>query len=163
MSSKKNGALESAITLINMAELYERALDDSESAVGRCMDQAYECLKTPGIDHDGYYALSAVNAPPSFGHFGYFAAQRSPTRLRMRYMRGIELSRRYFEEYGVPMIKNTFSDIEDLLACGIVGEGSECLGCDDEISRDHDFCTGLYRVDLARDRRKARLSPHARL
>ena len=76
MSSKKNGALESAITLINMAELYERALGDSEGAVGRCMDQAYECLKTPGIDHDGYYAFVCRKCAPSFGHFGYFAAQR---------------------------------------------------------------------------------------
>ena len=65
-------------------------------------------------------------------------------------MQGIELSRRYFEEYGVPMIKNGFSDIEDQLACGIVGEGSECLGCDDEISRDHDFAPG-FTVWISRE------------
>lgn len=54
-------------------------------------------------------------------------------------MKGIELSRAFFEEYGRPMLENEFSDILPLLCVGLFGSGSECFGFDDEISTDHDF------------------------
>lgn len=54
-------------------------------------------------------------------------------------MKGIELSRAYFEEYGKPMIQNGFAEYIDRIAVGLVGRGSECFGFDDEISADHDF------------------------
>ena len=54
-------------------------------------------------------------------------------------MKGLELSRAYFEEYGKPMIETQLSQYKPYLAAGLVGEGSECLGFDDEISTDHDF------------------------
>lgn len=58
-------------------------------------------------------------------------------------MKGIEIARKYFETYGLPMIKNDFGEIEGLLAVGLCGSGSECYGYDDEISRDHDFEPGF--------------------
>ncbi len=54
-------------------------------------------------------------------------------------MTGLELSRAYFEEYGLPMIKEQFPDLLPFLAAGLFGSGSECFGYDDEVSRDHDF------------------------
>lgn len=54
-------------------------------------------------------------------------------------MKGLELSRAYFEEYGRALIENQLYEFKDHVAAGLVGEGSECLGFDDEISRDHDF------------------------
>lgn len=58
-------------------------------------------------------------------------------------MKGQELSRRFYEEYGRPMLKEQFGAYEDQIAAGIVGEGSDCFGYDDEISRDHDFEAGF--------------------
>lgn len=58
-------------------------------------------------------------------------------------MNGIELSKAFFEEYGKPMLENNFSDILPYLCAGLLGSGSECLGFDDEISRDHDFEPGF--------------------
>ncbi len=54
-------------------------------------------------------------------------------------MKGLELSQKYYETYGRPMIEDQFPEIADQTAAGLVGYGSECLGFDDEISRDHDF------------------------
>ena len=54
-------------------------------------------------------------------------------------MKGIDLARSYFYEYGEPMLRENFSDYLPYIAIGLVGSGSECLGYDDEISTDHDF------------------------
>lgn len=54
-------------------------------------------------------------------------------------MNGLELSEKYYETYGREMIENAFPEIAGQTAAGLVGYGSECLGFDDEISRDHDY------------------------
>lgn len=64
-------------------------------------------------------------------------------------MKGLELAKKYYDTYGRAMIDEQFSDIAGYTAAGLVGYGSECLGFDDEISRDHDygpsFCIWLPR------------------
>ena len=54
-------------------------------------------------------------------------------------MKGLELCRKYYEEYGAPMIAEKFPDLKGKIAVGLFGGGSECFGYDDEISRDHDY------------------------
>lgn len=63
--------------------------------------------------------------------------------MQRRYMKGLELCRRYYEEYGAPMIHEQLAEYENLIAVGLVGSGSECFGFDDEISQDHDFEPGF--------------------
>ncbi len=58
-------------------------------------------------------------------------------------MQGLELSEKFFEEYGRPVLESDFSDVLPLLAAGLIGSGSECFGYDDEVSRDHDFEPGF--------------------
>lgn len=58
-------------------------------------------------------------------------------------MRGIELSKAYFEEFGRPMLERDFAQYIDKMAIGLVGHGSECFGFDDVISTDHDFEPGF--------------------
>ncbi len=58
-------------------------------------------------------------------------------------MKGLELSKEYYLEYGKPMLENEFSDYLDRIAVGLVGHGSECFGFDDDISLDHDFEPGF--------------------
>ena len=54
-------------------------------------------------------------------------------------IKGLELCKRYYEEFGKPMIAEKFSSYEKKIAVGLVGKGSDCFGFDDEQSRDHDF------------------------
>lgn len=58
-------------------------------------------------------------------------------------MKGIELSKAYFEAFGKEMLETHFDDVLPLLAIGLVGSGSDCYGYDDEISQDHDFEPGF--------------------
>lgn len=59
------------------------------------------------------------------------------------YKKGIDLCEDYYREFGIPMIREKFSAYEDVIAVGLVGEGSDCFGFDDELSRDHDFGPGF--------------------
>jgi len=58
-------------------------------------------------------------------------------------MKGLELSRAFYLEYGKAMLEQEFSALLPHIAVGLVGAGSECLGFDDEISHDHDFEPGF--------------------
>ena len=52
-------------------------------------------------------------------------------------------SRRFYENKVAGMIHDRFPDLESRIAVGIAGEGSDCFGYDDFMSRDHDFGTGV--------------------
>lgn len=54
-------------------------------------------------------------------------------------MNGLELSESYYKEIVEPGIREICPEALLHLAAGLAGEGSECFGYDDEISRDHDF------------------------
>lgn len=53
-------------------------------------------------------------------------------------MKGLELSRKFYEKYGKPMLDG-FDYLLPYVAVGLAGGGSECYGYDDSISKDHDF------------------------
>lgn len=54
-------------------------------------------------------------------------------------MKGLVLARAYYESCGRAMIHDRFPAYEARITVGLVGEGSECFGFDDQISQDHDF------------------------
>lgn len=58
-------------------------------------------------------------------------------------MTGLDLCRKYYEQIGRPMLEEKFGQYMPRIAAGLVGEGSDCLGFDDVISRDHDFGPGF--------------------
>ena len=58
-------------------------------------------------------------------------------------MKGLELSKAFYEQYGKPMLHEQFADYEALIAVALCGSGSECFGYDDDVSTDHDFEPGF--------------------
>lgn len=68
-------------------------------------------------------------------------------------MKGLELSRLFYEEVVKPMLEHNFAELMPRIAAGLAGEGSQCFGFDDEISQDHDWgasvCLWLTAEDYA--------------
>ena len=54
-------------------------------------------------------------------------------------VKGIDICRGYYEDIVLPALKDAFPEWLDKIAVGLAGEGSDCYGFDDEISRDHDW------------------------
>lgn len=69
-------------------------------------------------------------------------------------MNGLELSEQYYETCGKEIFHTQFNNLMERVAVGLVGPGSECLGFDDEFSRDHDwgpsFCLWVTEEDFKR-------------
>lgn len=53
------------------------------------------------------------------------------------------MSKKFYIEYGKPMIEMEYKPYLKSMAFGLVGQGSECFCYDDMISRDHDFAPGF--------------------
>lgn len=58
-------------------------------------------------------------------------------------MKGLTLSRSFFDTCGQEAMKKAFPALVDRMAFGLCGEGSECFGFDDALSRDHDWGPGF--------------------
>lgn len=76
MGRVPNGALEQAVTCLNMANAWEGmlGLEAAESRVFSLLDQAEALLARPEVPRDGYYAYVCEACAPTFAYYGYFAA-----------------------------------------------------------------------------------------
>ena len=57
-------------------------------------------------------------------------------------MKGLELSRAFWETAVRPAVEETCPVLLPRLAAGLCGGGSDCLGYDDELSHDHGYAAG---------------------
>ncbi len=103
------------------ARYYKLALREIERNVGR--SKAYEIT------------LQNLNAVTE-------KLQNLPVKIR-QFKNGLDLCEAFYEEFGRPMVRRKFPEYEHMIAVGLVGEGSECFGFDDQVSRDHDFGPGF--------------------
>ena len=113
-------ALSSMGTYYYKRKEYEKAIE--------CFEKAMAGMKESLGENEYYQRLSENLA----------ACRRAADPLS-----GMELCRAYYETYGKPMIQEQFPEYEDKIAAGLCGEGSDCFGYDDVVSRDHDWGPGF--------------------
>ena len=91
-----------------------------------------------GEDNPGYISV-ARNLEMAENMTGQTFRTEEELTEKNEKMNGMELSRRFYEEFGKDMIKNGFPGYMDRITVGLVGRGSQCYGYDDELSADHDY------------------------
>lgn len=114
-------------------KLYEEALPEIEINMGR--GTAYE-ITQQNLE-------SARKKCKNIDKCNMREVEEESNKCNYERVSGISLARKFYEEVGAPMIHEKFSEYEDKIAVGFVGEGSERFGFDDEFSQDHDFGPGF--------------------
>ena len=74
MEKQEHGALEAAITELNLANLAEaeQGLLEAEAEIEARLDRAWALLNDPALPKNGYYAFVCEKCAPSFGYYGRF-------------------------------------------------------------------------------------------
>ena len=83
MEKVQYGKLESAITYLNMADVYDamrqepefealHSLDEWETIFENLLDNAWDAIDDPELPRNGYYAFVAEKCAPVFGYYGRF-------------------------------------------------------------------------------------------
>jgi tetratricopeptide (TPR) repeat protein len=74
MAKTPHGALEQAITCLNMADLVAArdGMEAGEGAIYALADRAVALLDDPSLAHDGYYAFVCEKCAPALEYYGYF-------------------------------------------------------------------------------------------
>lgn len=116
---------------------YTEALRENLSCFGKNESYAVTCENCAVVLRESGFTKEAA----------YLEREAKETYERIRKperkLSGLELAKCYYETYGKPMLETQFPKYADRVAAGLVGHGSECLGFDDEWSRDHDFGAGF--------------------
>lgn len=109
----------------NAASCFKQGMEIMELVLGK--NEYYERLK------DNYDA--SMEAARSTGGSDITHQVGEP----LDKTKGLEISKKYYENYVRPMIDEKFPEYVSKIAAGLAGEGSDAFGYDDELSRDHDW------------------------
>ena len=76
MGKLPGGALEQAITCLNMADAVAArdGLEAGETRIFALLDRAWDLLQDEAAPRNGYYAFVCEKCAPSFAYYGYFLA-----------------------------------------------------------------------------------------
>ncbi|MCD8027437.1 MAG: DUF4037 domain-containing protein [Erysipelotrichaceae bacterium] len=165
MKDINNSEVEIAITYSNLAQMYYQ-LDKNEQALDY-LHQSLSLFESLDYLDTHYYAALSLKAyqysldlkydeslklydeilaklDELYGHnkeYQIVLENRNNVASQMS-IKGLQLCEQYYENYGIDMLEN-FKEYLPYMAIGLCGEGSDCLGYDDELSHDHDFGPGF--------------------
>ncbi|MBR4515061.1 MAG: DUF4125 family protein [Lachnospiraceae bacterium] len=143
-------------------EFYERSLNEIEKHTGRnasynaVLERLEAAKKKAGITDDyddrqnGEPDRQNTNsagqkrnafAPVTINNTSLNAQANEEGKKSFR--NNLERCRDFYENYGEPMIRELFPEYAGRIAAGMCGEGSDCFGFEDDISKDHDYCLGF--------------------
>lgn len=124
------------------AECFEKAMSGMKAALGE--NEYYQRL-SENLEECRRAAVQGKKAELSVANedTGTEGKDRNQQTEAEGPVSGLALCREYYETYGKPMIQEQFAPFEGRIAVGLCGEGSDCFGFDDEVSRDHDWGPGF--------------------
>lgn len=136
-----------AVEYLQMAfQIYEKDSNKDFHYSGALCSMAEALYKKGNImDAIRYYEKALGEIELNMGKNGtYQLIQNNLQQVKEEWLKikptsGLELSKKYFEEYGRPLIEGKFKQYANRIAVGLFGEGSQCFGFDDDLSMDHDF------------------------
>ena len=120
-------------------EFFERAAEISKKTMGVDSNNYKNILSNIEFIKEELVKNSDSNISQNFQNNEKNEVIESPKKEDLKNIKGLELSKRYFYNIVLPEFEKNLKDILPLCAFGLVGEGSECYGYDDELSQDHDF------------------------
>lgn len=180
ISNLDGNKIQEAVSYTNLGQVYIQA-GNKDKAIA-CLDKSEEIFHaTDDMDEHfagllnakGYYyfleknyemarkyledALYLVNATygktPTFYSINNTLTTVYKALGEKEYNSMLDICQEYYKRYGLKMINDKFHEYMDQIAVGLCGEGSECLGLEDDISLDHDCGPGfaLYVSDEVYD------------
>lgn len=129
---KKDPHYASALSGLGEAYFRNSQLEDSV----QCYEKALEEILSNYGEND-YYRVTKKNLELVKD------TQERVEAIQRQNMKGMDISRKYYETYGKPLIEEKYPEYKNRIAAGLAGEGSECMGYDDKHSIDHDFGPGF--------------------
>ena len=73
LQDRRDGLLETAMTYLNLADLYDKRKKDSDAAaIESALDFAEKALRSTDVRKDGYYAFVCEKCAPVFLYYGRF-------------------------------------------------------------------------------------------
>lgn len=154
----KDGKIEEALNNLKKAEEIFEQDQQKDYHYSACMDALGEVYYCMGEYEKAAncYEIALKEMENTIGrNKNYDAVKESLNRVYEKlgkdayHTEMLEVCRQYFETYGREMLQEKFPEYVDKIAVGLVGEGSECFGFEDEISEDHDcgpgFCMWMSR------------------
>jgi Predicted N-acetylglucosaminyl transferase len=140
LPGKPNGHY--ASTLNALGEIFYRNGEYERSA--EYFKKALRVIKE-NYGENNYYREVSGNLDKALSSIGQtsLAAETPSISVEKSRISGLELAEAFYNEYGKVMIERDFHEYKRYMAVGLVGEGSECFGFDDELSESHDYGPGF--------------------
>lgn len=136
----------------NAAAYYEKGLHEIEKHVGRTDNYARVLEKYQYVKEKMSADALKKSEDDGCGVSGGLTDDVCSASDRNEWTSNLERCKAFYEKYGKEMIHTKFPEYEERIAVGLIGEGSDCFGFDDEISTDHDyelgFCMWLTESDF---------------
>ncbi len=99
--------------------------------------ECFETARTISAEKLGKSSESYMRSQTNYEKAMHYLAPG--TRHITEKSKGLDVAEAYFFDICFPMLQEKFSKELPRMAAGLAGEGSECLGFDDILSRDHDW------------------------
>ena len=170
-----DGQIETAISYSNIAAMYFDMEEIDQAKY--CIEEATKLFEQYGPSDPHYISVTALQAQYElkYQHFNkaieLFELAREKivaiygenrdfeimtnniqlVKEKMEFTPTIQACHKLYQEKLLPLIKKECPEALPFLAIGLLGFGSQCLGYDDEVSKDHDFsedvCIWIPRVN----------------